>query len=294
MNTKEKMTIKSRLLLIFIILSAVACGNKTTVKYDNASVGAELVLTTFQGANESAWKKDAAGTIHTNSRTVDFTGTCSRTIKSVIIKIDGSTSATPVCSATGNFSWSNSFGTDVAVVLSFVPVLLGDGLPSTNGTITKNLRVDTVAPAAPVITTNGGANMVITVANVTINGTTSSDTFSLTTTDNGTLSFTAVSQTFQLDSTLTSGQTKILSFTALDVAGNGSTADTIQVAYESSFTLQISDTSGSGLAAPITNSGVRLVSVSTSPFLTAAPVIFSAPDGHKHYIGVTNVSANNQ
>lgn len=281
-------------LFINIFLVLIGCSQNTSVNFDNGAVGQPIVITTFQGAAETSWVKDGSGTIYTTSRTVTFSGTCVRLVQSIIVKVDGTANGSPKSCTDGAFTWAYTFGADATHTVSFVPVLVVDGQESTVATVTKNMTIDTVAPAAPVITTNGGANMVITTPNVTINGTTSADTYNVTIADAGTLTFSQVGQTFQLDTTLLSGQSKTLSFYALDFAGNVSTADSIQVYYEPSILMSVSESSGSGLEAPATDNNLVLVSVTVSPFLTATPIIVSTPDNHKHFSGVTNVAAKNQ
>jgi hypothetical protein len=291
----EKYRVLSAILIMFFL--SAGCDQKTTLDFRNENVTATITLLTFQGNAEASWAKDSAGKIYAKSRTITFTGTCSRNIKSLVIKVDSVTSSTPPTCAkdTGDFSWSHSFGADLTSTIEFIPVLLADGNESPTNTLTKTIVVDTVAPADPAITTNGGANINISVPTVTLNGTTSADTNSVTTNDLGTLSLNTAADTFQLDTSLTVNQTKTISFTAYDLAGNASGSVSIQVTYVSagSILLKVADFSGTGISAPITNGNVKLISVTSSPILTATPVTTSSPDNLKHYHGVTNVSARN-
>ncbi len=279
--------------LLLITLLIIGCDQKTKVDFQNENVMATITLLTFQGNQESAWPKDSSGYIYTTARTITFTGTCARNTKSLMIKVDGATAPSlPTCDkTTGDFTWSHTFGSDLTAVVDFIPILLADNQESQANKITKTIVVDTVAPADPVITTNGGGNINSPSANVTINGTTSADTYRVTSTDSGTLVFTSAAQTFQLDTVLVENQTKTISFTALDLAGNASGSVSIQATFLGSTLLKIADFTAGSLASPQTNGSVRLTHVSSSPLLPATPVINSSPGNYKHFLGVTNVSS---
>ncbi|MBI4570222.1 MAG: fibronectin type III domain-containing protein, partial [Planctomycetes bacterium] len=120
-------------------------------------------------------------------------------------------------------------GTDGQTLYARVRAVNGAGATGAYTGSSDGITVDTTVPAAPVITTNGGADYSTSIEALTLDGTCAADSQEIRV--NGALggvSYTAGATTFTWSGVLSTGD-NAYSVTARDAAGNASAADTITV-----------------------------------------------------------------
>ncbi|MBI4559772.1 MAG: right-handed parallel beta-helix repeat-containing protein, partial [Candidatus Hydrogenedentes bacterium] len=162
--------------------------------------------------------------ILTNQASLTLQGTCGFNTEE--IQVNGST--TGVTYAAGATSWSYN-GTLLEGANAFSVVAVNSIGASAADSISVTL--DTVAPSAPVITTNGGANFTTSQSNLTLNGTCASDTVEIRA--NGAIAGVTYfpGQTgWSYTAVLVEGP-NVVSVTAVDAATNESAADAITITY---------------------------------------------------------------
>ncbi|MBI4556403.1 MAG: PKD domain-containing protein [Candidatus Hydrogenedentes bacterium] len=162
----------------------------------------------------------------TNQTPVSLQGTCAPDTNQ--IRVSGTT--TGVTYAAGQTSWTYGGTLSEGANTFNVTALDAAGNESAPDTIT--ITLDTAAPNAPVITTNGGADYLTNIAALTLQGACASDTAQIHV--NGSTSgvtYTPGGTNWTYSATLSDG-TNPYSVTARDAAGNESTADTITITLD--------------------------------------------------------------
>jgi hypothetical protein len=163
---------------------------------------------------------------------VTFQGTCST--DTAALRVNGTT--TGVSRLPGSVNWSYS-GTLAAGVNSF-EVTGMDLAGNVSGPALIGITLDTVAPDAPVITTNNGESFTTVEPSVLLEGTCASDAIEIRM--NGSVdgvTFLTGSTTWQFSGALIEGA-NVFDVTALDAAGNTSAPDSITVTRDDDSTTE--------------------------------------------------------
>lgn len=254
---------------------------------------AAIRISQVQGKKLSQLVLDDQNFLHTNLRRVAINGECERGVSSVVVKWQGGPLGSHApCSAMGKFSWSHELVVDGNYELEFKALL--DNVESSKSVLQK-IRLDTIPPAVPVITTNVGATYASPNANVLIDGTISRDTYSLVTggVEIPVLIFSSTLQSFQLYFDLNPGETVNLSVHAKDQAGNLSAPTIMTVSYLAFRQMAFLEASGVGLDQEINgvNGSVTLEAATT--LKTLAPIETSSVSGaHTLTVGTLAIADN--
>jgi len=247
-----------------------------------------LVVNTFQNLPQSQWITDSSNVAYTSTSTLMFGGTCSRGIAAVDIYIGGTLAGTSPCGFSGTFSWTNTSTTGDGTYTVRVTPVAGDQKEYTGADWSQSITVDTVAPAAPIIT-----SPTATVTNssaVTIAGTVSStNTFKIVSSvppTSASFSYPGFSDNF----TMTPEETTTFTFYAQSRAGLTSPGTSITICYLASAVLSAFDTTGAAITTSVLDSngsGKMFSSISSTPYLMSTEPMISS-DSHLLITGFYN------
>lgn len=251
-----------------------------------------ISVSTFQGQESANWIS-SGGSNYTSSQILAFTGTCGRGVLAVQPKDNATNIGTAVvCTSAGTWTATFNIGADGTYTLNFVPVM-GDNTEDSSQQASFPTVVDTVAPTAPVVTNPASSPFNSTSMTLTVTGTTSGDTDTMTTSSAGTFSFNSGASAFTQNITLTDGESRTITYTAYDIAGNASTATSIVISYISNTVRVISGTNASGASA-MTDSGYVLVGASSNAIIHSTNPRTSDVGGYKLHLGETKTAGASQ
>ena len=253
----------------FLLLTSCLDGS-SNIAVSEKDIHGIFEILTIQAKPRAQWATDASGKVFTNNRKVEVGGSCFRGVAKIYGYIDGVlVSDTAPCGSTGKYIWTHTFPSDGSFAITLSPAL-------NNGTILsqqaiETIIVDTMPPAAPVITTNGGVAFVSSVPNVLIEGLVSSEVVKLEASNqNAVLSFFDSLDSFQYLIVLATSETRTLSFFAYDLAGNKSLPAQITISFLANAKLAISTFSGANVVGSgVGNSGIAVMPmVSMGSYMT--------------------------
>lgn len=250
----------------------------------------KLDINTLQGLKKDQWKIDTKNNAYINSRNISVTGTCTA-INRITAFVNGAPIGESIpCDSNNSFKFNYTALMDGNYLFHFqkfsvdqqsasdTPAPLSETRPASSsvtisaaGATEQNVVVDTVPPSLPVITTNGGSDMLIFDNTFSIIGTTDLDTINVLQVDStrpASLNFNLNSSglgAFQMDGTAEWGTSVLYSFVAVDLAGNQSAPARIRVGYNGSvliFTLSSSVATSSSVTS---SNGMNLVQTNVTP-----------------------------
>jgi len=235
----------------------------------------QITLLTIEGAPAPSWKTDSKNNVYINSRTLTLGGTCVALGSFLVYGQNKLLTPPALCDQNANFSWAHTADADGTLALEF---------RASDSTVlgSTSIVVDTVAPPAPIITTNSGASFTVYNPSQTIAGTMSTDTHQITSDDPlGKVTFSGTQ--FELNTVLGFASTKTFSIYAVDLAGNQSPPAHITIQYQASASLVSTGFSGAGLPSGTLGSQglARMEGISVAPIITTAATGISNP-GSKH------------
>jgi hypothetical protein len=272
---------------LFFTLSACTKMSITATGREIAAVRdakAPVFVTRAQDTTPDTLSRDPKGRIHTNSRTLKFEGTCTRgVLAAVVLRGSERLGEEAACDAAGKFSWSYRFEEDLHTELKLFAKMTS-GLTQVGGT--TQWVVDTVAPNAPFVTTNLGEDFYGNRQIVALEGWTPNETATLETVTGSTgLVYTPAADPvmkgasdlpFGYQIQIAEGQTRHLSFVAVDYAGNRSSPSRIGVSNLARANLRFSAHSGAAIHRPMgTAGGVEFLTASLVPWVAPAQPINS-------------------
>lgn len=208
----------------------------------NASITVTNMYPTAEGSSWAATgtKTDATGRIYIKGNSVSISGTCSRGVANIKVGSAGSFyDESAVCSETGSYVWTKVFTAASEADYTFdVTPFLTDGTALTSAVISKSLRVDDLAPAAPIITAPSASGSYSATGNpdITVGGTITADTIFLMGPNSAEVTFASTLWTHGV--VLTPDTSTVYNFYAYDRAGNQSAAGSITVEYTPSLFLK--------------------------------------------------------
>jgi hypothetical protein len=298
--TKSFKILSTTLKILFCLSISVACQKKKEQpEYLSLPTNA-VSLTSFQGLNDTQWLTDDIGQFLTKEATISLGGLCSQGANTVVIKIDDvSVGSNPDCNVAGRvWTYSGSFAVADG---SHTLVIYGkgkDGTEYTSQQITKTIVKDTSAPSITGFTAPF-ADPYISYATpaVTISGDVSGGLYSMAATDtSGSFTVNAAAGKFDFQTTLNSGETRTITFTAFDKAGNASGTASFTVQYPGAFNsiaapLSMLKQPGLGQTAPIT-SGTTVLSNSAVNSVGNANAYISTNSAYTLETGLTPSMAN--
>jgi hypothetical protein len=240
-----------------------------------------VTLTTFQTQTDpTTWNKDTSGKVLTNSSTITLGGYCSQGAAFVVIKIDGvDQGSSPDCNVPNRYwTYTGPFSVSEGDHVLTVYGKGKDGTEYTSSQVSDTITKDTVPP---VITgfTNPTTDPFVNLLspNITISATVTGGIYSATSTDStGVFTINAAAGTFDFQTSLNPGETRVITFTAYDQAGNASSTMSRTIQYPgpiNTLTAPISEYKepGVGQTAPVTsgttvlvNSGISTIGASDS------------------------------
>lgn len=214
-------------LLAFAALG-LACAPKKKDKPEYAGVAAHsATLVSFQGKEDPNWLTDVDGNLLTNKDTLSLEGYCSTSTDKVQILVNGTDVGTNPDCAVANRRWTYSgafTGADGLYTL-VVAGKLDDGTVDVANVVVKKINRDKTAPTLASFTSPTSDPYISNNANVTISGTISGDFESMTASDGtGTFTFNTSAGTFDYQTLMNDNETRTISFTVADRAGNSSTS----------------------------------------------------------------------
>jgi len=269
------------LLLGLTILPSAGCSvtDKGFTVSGHGNSERKMTLTTIDGVTATDWKIDSNKNVYINTRTINLGGTCVALGSFLVYNKIKLITPPALCDRNANFSWSHTADADGMFALEFRTTdakVLGS----------TTLVVDTVAPPAPVITTNNGANFTVYSAGQSIQGTTSADTNQILSDDP--LGKTTFSGTqFELNTVLGFATTKTFQIYAVDLAGNHSPPAEITIRYQATATLLSTGFSGASLPSGTLGNGglARMEGISIAPIITTTATEVSTSGSKQLHTG---------
>jgi hypothetical protein len=195
----------------------VSAADTITVTFDNLAPAAP-VITAPNGGGDFLTKVSA----------LTLSGTCAADTNA--IQVNGSAAGVTYSPGATTWSCSTTLSTQGANVFS---VTVRDLATNVSAADTIAVTFDNIAPATPVITTNGGSDFSTDIAALTLSGTCSADTNAIEVNGSATgVAYTPGTTTWSYSTTLSTEGANLFSVTAIDLATNASAADTITVTYD--------------------------------------------------------------
>lgn len=194
-----------------------------------------VTLTSFQSQHDPNWQKDSAGKLITNATSISLGGYCSQGAAVVVIKLDGvDVGSNPDCNVSGRF-WTYS-GPFVGAEGDHTLIVYGkakDGTEYTSTQVSVTINKDTTAPVISGFT-NPTTDPYVNYAspNITISADVTGGIVSATSTDStGTFTINAAAGKFDFQTSLNPGETRTITFTVYDQAGNASSTMSRTIQY---------------------------------------------------------------
>lgn len=265
--------VTKRLLFISFCAIALGCGKKKETPANADFDPLQISITKFQGNDSSQWKMNADGKLLTNLSTLDFEGVCGPKVVALVLKINGvAISTNPVCDDDSLWSYSGSLaGADGDTMVEVIG-LDAEGNQGTDYLISKTVLKDTVAPTISGITAPFTDPQVVINAAVGVSGTLTGDVATMTCSDSsGTFSINTSGGTFTFTTFINEGETRTLTFRALDETGNVSAPVTqtfIRYGTYPSLSPPMAMYQLSGMttvSGPVSNNGRDLMRIGFSP-----------------------------
>lgn len=214
-------------LLAFAALG-LACAPKKKDKPEYAGVAAHsATLVSFQGKEDPNWLTDVDGNLLTNQDTLSLEGYCSTSTDKVQILVNGTDVGTNPDCAVANRRWtySGAFTGADGLYNLVIAGKLNDGTVDVANVVVKKINRDKTAPALASFTAPTADPYITNTANVTISGTITGDFESMTASDGaGTFTFNTSAGTFDYQTSMNDNETRTITFTVTDRAGNSSTS----------------------------------------------------------------------
>lgn len=211
-----------------VAVLGLACAPKKKDKPEYAGVAAHsATLVSFQGKEDPNWLTDTSGNLLTNQDTLSLEGYCSTSTDKVQILLNGTDVGTSPDCAVANRRWTYSgafTGTDGLYTL-VIAGKLNDGTVDVANVVVKKINRDKTAPTLASFTSPTTDPYITNTANVTISGTITGDFESMTASDGtGTFTFNTSAGTFDYQTSINDNETRTITFTVTDRAGNSSTS----------------------------------------------------------------------
>lgn len=202
-------------------------GGANSARMDDAAITIDAI----NSAPPAQWRLDALGKAYVNRSKVQITGYCPRGIRQVKLTSAGSAlGANADCGVDGRFAWSGNLP-DATYPLSFNPVFGGTPPPRAFPPTQQTLVVDTVPPPPPVILTNRGIAIRSLNPSISLEGENDADADTMQVTGQGSLRPIHGIALFDFDVSLAAGETRTVTFVAVDFAGNRSDPTTIDLSH---------------------------------------------------------------
>ncbi|MEN9723431.1 MAG: hypothetical protein RJB38_1417 [Pseudomonadota bacterium] len=224
-------------------------------------------ISQFQGAPPAQWRLDPDDRVYSKSRNLVFSGTCSATVSKLQVFQGASALSGPAPCTAGAFSLSLTTASDDAFSLDIRARDLSDQLTLDSKSLV--VVVDTIPPAAPVLTSHVSPTIALTTENEPIEGALATDTVSITASDNRSITVNLGTHEFSYTAGLSSGGTKLVQLYAFDFAGNSSAPLSLDLSFNATMKLLALQFGAVHSGAPLASTGASsgsLESVSLHPW----------------------------